>query len=256
MAPRPTLRDRILTPRVAQAMMSPVGIVLAGAGAAVGLATGLPVVLAAGIGVAAWAARVAIAIPKGAPTPRITPDHLTEPWRGFVGAALDAKARFDRAVASIRPGPLQDRLREVGQRLRDGVESCWRIAGRGDDIDRALATLDTSSVRRELDDLRRAPTTPTTTKTIESLRAQVASADRMERVSVDARDRLRLLDARLDEMVARAVELSVSSDADADVTGLGTDVDGLVGELESLRQAIEETNRPGAAPGAVTAPNP
>ena len=39
----------------------------------------------------------------------------------------------------------------------------------------------------------------------------------MKAVSTDARDRLRLLDARLDELVARAVELSVSGSASADL---------------------------------------
>ena len=75
---------------------------------------------------------------------------------------------------------------------------------------------------------------------MEALDAQLESADRLARVASDARDRLRLLDARLDELVARAIELSVSEDDDA-VGTLGTDVDGLVTEMESLRQALEET---------------
>jgi len=236
--------------------MSPLGIVLAGIGAAAGVATGLSIPLAAGIGAAAWAARVAVAVPRSVPAARITPERLNDPWRTFVVEALDAQNRFDRAVASLRPGPLQVRLREVGARLHDGVESCWRIAGRGDDIDRALISLDTTATQHELRELRHAPSTPTTQRTIESLEAQVASAQRLGAVSTDARDRLRLLDARLDEMVARAVELSVSSDSDADVTGLGSDVDGLVGELESLRQAIEETNHAGGSPGAATSIGP
>ena len=61
-----------------------------------------------------------------------------------------------------------------------------------------------------------------------------------------SRDRLRLLDARFDELVARTVEVSVGS-GDTDV--LGNDVDGLVTELESLRIAMEETDR--AASGQV-----
>jgi hypothetical protein len=251
MPPRPRFRDRFFTPKVARAMMSPLGIVLAGAGAAVGLATGLPVVAAAGMGVAAWAARVGLALPKGPPPVRVAPAQLSMPWQGFVKEALDSKARFDRAVVGTPPGPLHDRLAEIGGRLQDGVETCWRIARRGHDIDGALRSLDTSSAQRELAELRRAPATTTSARTIESLEAQVASAQRLAAVSGDARDRLRLLDARLDEMVARAVELSVSSDTDPDVTGLGTDVDSLVDELDALRRAVEETNHTGGA-GAVT----
>ena len=47
--------------------------------------------------------------------------------------------------------------------------------------------------------------------------------------------------------VARAVELSVSADSVGDLAPLGADVDSLVGELESLRQGLEETG--GAARG-------
>ncbi len=68
----------------------------------------------------------------------------------------------------------------------------------------------------------------------------------MTAVVDDARDRLRLLDARLDEAVARAVELSVDSGDPEGVLGLSSDVDSVVTDMEALRQALEET---GAAPG-------
>jgi hypothetical protein len=60
-----SLRDRFFTPPVARAMTSPLGIVLAGAGAAVGVATGMGVVGAIGLGALAWGGRVAAAIPRG-----------------------------------------------------------------------------------------------------------------------------------------------------------------------------------------------
>ena len=47
---------------------------------------------------------------------------------------------------------------------------------------------------------------------MESLRAQLATAERLERVIGDADSRLRLLNARLDEAVARTIELSVQAD--------------------------------------------
>jgi hypothetical protein len=131
------------------------------------------------------------------------------------------------------------------------VDECWRIASRGDDIDGAISTIDAASARAELAQLEgsRRPELPgvdNVDRTIESLRAQLATADRLARVSGDARSRLTLLDARLDELVARAVELSVGA-GDGDVGGLGDDVDGLVTDMEALRQAVEETNRPGPA---------
>ena len=51
---------------------------------------------------------------------------------------------------------------------------------------------------------------------VESLEAQRAAADRLDRV-IDAQTELRLLDARLDEAVARTLELSAQPAPDADV---------------------------------------
>ncbi len=66
----------------------------------------------------------------------------------------------------------------------------------------------------------------------------------MDAIVRDARDRLRLLDARLDEAAARAVELSVDAN-DEGMLGLSSDVDNVVSDMEALRQALEET---GTAP--------
>ena len=51
---RPSFRDRFLTPPVARAIMSPLGIVLFGAAAAGAILIGAPIVAAAGIGAVAW----------------------------------------------------------------------------------------------------------------------------------------------------------------------------------------------------------
>ncbi|HEX9260713.1 MAG TPA: hypothetical protein VF855_14325 [Acidimicrobiales bacterium] len=242
-------RDRFFTPKVARAITSPSGIVVAGVGAAIGIVAGLPIIAAAAIGVAGWVGRVALAVPRAKKGPRIEPFALNDPWRGFVRGALEARARFDRSVAGMRPGPMRDKLGGVADRVQQGVEECWRIASRGDDIDQALASLETNQARNDLAQLlARRQLEPNasanTQQTIEALQAQLASADRLAQVSADARDRLRLLDARLDELVARAVELSIGA-TDADVGLLDADVDGLVTEMEALRQAVEEANRPG-----------
>jgi hypothetical protein len=86
---------------------------------------------------------------------------------------------------------------------------------------------------------------PSTTldNTAHALEAQLASGERLARVATDARDRLQVLDARLDEAVARAVELSLQAGDVQDLSGLGNDVDSLLGDLESLRQGLEEAGR-------------
>jgi hypothetical protein len=50
-----------------------------------------------------------------------------------------------------------------------------------------------------------------------------------------------VINAQLDEAVARAVELSVGGHDVGDLRPLTDDVDNLVNELEALRQGLEET---------------
>ena len=240
---RPRFRDRLMTPKVARAIMSPLGFVVAGAATAATILAGAPLALAAIAGVAAWSGRVLAAVPRGPVTERIEPSALAQPWRGYVEQAVDAKRRYDRVVGDLDAGPLRARLADIGERLDDGVRESWRIARRGHEITGALGRLDTVGAQTELAELRRAtgphPATPSTERTMAALEAQVASAQRLQAVAADAQDRLRLLDARFDELVARAVEVSVGT-TDSDV--LTNAVDELVVELEALREAVEETN--------------
>jgi type IV secretory pathway TrbD component len=242
---RRSFRDRFLTPPVARAITSPSGILLAGAGASAAILVGLPIAAIVGVGAAAWAARVAVAIPKDASDAQhIDPFALQDPWRSFVRSAQQCRRKFDEAVRGAQHGPLRDRLTEIAGRLDDAVEECWRVARQGQALADARSQLDTRDAQRELASLDQ--TSPTQTKTAEALQAQIASAQRLETTVNDARDRLRLLDARMDEAVARAIELSVEG-GDADLRGLGSDVDGLVGDMEALRQGLEEADR--ASPG-------
>ncbi len=246
---RRSFRDRFLTPPVARAMMSPTGIVMFGFGTAGAILVGAPLAVAAGVGAIAWGGRVLAAVPRDPTSDRVEPFSLSDPWRSYVVGAQDAKIRFDRVVRDMERGPLRDRLAGLADRLEDGIDESWRIAKRGDDIAGALTRLDTVRTRTELAQIRvdlgdSAPSSAMA-KTIQSLEAQLASADRLQTIADGARDRLRLLDARFDELVARAVEVSVGS-GDSDV--LGNDVDGLVTELEALRMALEDTARAEAMP--------
>ena len=241
---RPSFRDRFLTPPVARAIMSPLGIVLFGAAAAGAILIGAPIAIAAGIGAVAWGGQVLAAVPRDPRRgDRIEPFTLGDPWKSYVVGAQQSKERFDRMVHDMAAGPLKERLADLASRLDDGVAESWRIARRGNDISGALARLDTVSAQAELAELRAATGNAmpqrSTAKTIEALEAQVASADRLQRTADDAHSRLRLLDARFDELVARGVEVSIGS-GDTDV--FGDEVDGLVSDLESLRTALEEAN--------------
>jgi hypothetical protein len=119
-------------------------------------------------------------------------------------------------------------------------------------VARAVRELDVAGIRRELADeeaaARRSPERDELAAACESLRAQLASASRLSSVAQDTADKLTRINAELDEAVARAVELSVSpalaaGEIGAGVSPLGTDVENIVGELESLRLALDEAGR-------------
>ncbi len=207
---------------------------------------GLPIAAVAALGALAWVGRVALAVPRQRAGDRINPNRVSDPWRRFVIDAQQAKARFDRTVRQCQTGPIKDRLAMIGRRIADGVNECWRIARQGDVLQGALKALDRSEIDAGLSDVaaelegasdsRKA----SLTRTRDALLAQRQSYERLESVWHDTRNRLEVLNAQLDEAVARAVELSVhTGDIDA-LKPLTDDVESLVDELESLRLGLEE----------------
>jgi hypothetical protein len=249
---RLSFRDRFFSPPVARAITSPTGILALGVGAALGVMTGGGALAAVALGLVAYAGRVGIAIPRTPQDERIDPFTLSEPWRHYVQDALQAHTRFRDAVHGARAGPTQDRLRQIDERVDTGVREVWRIARRGHDLVDARRRLDPDAIRRDI-----AATEAnagqswaagsTLEKTMQSLKAQLATVERLERVIGDADSRLRLLNARLDEAAARTIELAVQASDVAELGGLGDDVDAMVDEMEALRQAIEETGGGGTA---------
>jgi hypothetical protein len=241
-----SLRDRFFTPPVARAVTSPLGILALGAGASIGILAGAGVAGAVVLGLLGWAGRVVAAIPRAPADARIDPFTLSEPWRRYVSDALQARARFAEAVASAREGPTQERLREIQGRVDTGLQDVWRIARRGHALVDARRRVDPDAIRRDIAATEANAGQPwasesTTQRTLESLQAQLATVERLERVIGDADSRLRLLNARLDEAAARTIELSVQAHDVTELGGLGHDVDQMVDEMEALRQAIEET---------------
>ncbi len=239
-----SLRDRFFTPPVARAVTSPSGILLLGAGVSLGILVGGGVIGAVVLGALAWGGRVAVAIPRPNAREQIDPFALADPWRRYVADALGAKARFHTAVNSARTGPLQDRLREIEDRVDTGVREVWAIARRGHELVDALHRVDPASIRAEValcTDKALASGSGTDQRTLESLRAQLAIGERLEAVIDDTDSQLRLLNARLDEAAVRTIELSVQAEDVADLGGLRHDVDQVVEEMEALRQAIDET---------------
>jgi hypothetical protein len=235
-----SFRDRFFTPRTAKAILS--WRILVGVGVAVALAfTPIGVPAAIGIGVLAYVGSVVAAMPKGAKAPRIDPFTLSEPWRQMVQGAQGAGRRLHETVKGTPAGPLRDRLDGIVGRIDGAVAECWEIARRGDDIDEAITRLDQTALRSKLDTLRaQAETAPSDdlAAAIVSAEGQVASVERLKELSAQTAGRLRLTQTRLDEIVARAAEVSIGA---GDTDAYANDVDDLVIEIEAMRLAVEDT---------------
>jgi hypothetical protein len=243
------LPEHLKTRRTAEAVMAPAAIVAAGAGAAVAIVVGAPLVAVAAIGAAAYGAVVALRLPRRPkPFKAIDPKTLSQPWGRYVHEALSARRRFDDVVRSATPGPIRDRLAEIGARIDAAVLECWRVARHGNALNKGLKSLNLREVQWRLDQARNPPAGVSDSgdsrgRTVEALEAQLASGQRLEKVAQDAQARLEVLDARMDEAVARAVELSLSAGDASELSGLGADVDQLVDDMEALRQGLEEVGR-------------
>ncbi|MGI8809623.1 MAG: hypothetical protein ACR2KK_17625 [Acidimicrobiales bacterium] len=241
------LPERARTPAMARAITSPGTILLAGAGASAAILAGAPLAAAAVVGGLVWAGRIALAVPRKTRRAEANPTMVKEPWRSLVRQAQRAEARFDQVLSTTAPGPLKDRLAEVDARVAVGVDECWRIAQRGNELSAAVADLNVDDLHAQLEraeaQASRYPERADLAGTAAAIRQQLASAERLAGVARDAEDRLRRLAAQLNEAVARAVELSLQGPDLGTLQPLGTDVDSLVGELETLRVALEETTR-------------
>lgn len=252
---------------LARAAVAPVGIGAGVAGLLVGVLVGS---LAGGValGLVLWLAVTLLTVLRrsattptgavgGAASRGIDPFALGEPWRFFARDALQAQARFREVAARAPAGPTRDRLHEIGQRLDEGVLQVWATAQRGNTLRQARQRLDVPGLERRLEDARRAAAEsaaedPLSTddlagRTVTSLQGQLDSAARLDQVTAQAEKRLTLLQAQLDESVARASELSVSAGDTSALQGVGSDIEHLVEEMEALRLALEETG--GLAPG-------
>jgi hypothetical protein len=240
------LPEHLKSRRTAEAITAPSAIVAGGVGASVAILAGVPLVLCAVAGAMAYGALVALRLPRRKrPLAGIDPKTLSDPWRRYVHEALSARRRFGEVVQTARTGPIRDRLAEIGARIDAAVQECWRVARQGDALDAGVKSLDLNEVAKHLDRIRGSrPEAPSAAesfdRTVQALEAQLASGERLANVATDARQRLEVLDARLDEAVARAVELSLSAGDVSELSGLGDDVEGLVGDMEALRQGLEE----------------
>ena len=261
-----SFRDRFFSPPVARALTSPSGILATGAGAAVGIVATAPLSLPLAVvgavagGAVGLAARLRAAMPGKGEGPRIDPFSVGEPWRAEILDAVRARARFAQALSGFRSGPLRTSLEGIGARLDEALDECWRVTQQGQRLTDARGDIDLRAVDREL--ARATEHDPVSARgeqvreqTIRSLEAQQAAAARMDELIARTQAELRLINARLDESVTQAIELSVSG-ATSSAAPLDRSVDQIVTDLEALRLAMDslEATDPGPGPSEASTP--
>ncbi len=242
------LKDRLLTRPVAEAIMSPGGILLAGVGIAGGIIIGLNPVGAVAIGAAAWAARVGAAVPRGPVRERIDRRTVSGTWQRFVDEAIEAQQRFRASVDRTRPGPIRDRLAGLGSRIDEFVRHSYEVAQRGQALSEARAAIDTDAIVRQMHTISgaAAPAPGSSgAQAMAALQAQLGTASRLDETIRSTHDRLLVLDARLDELVTRSIELSVTGvdggTFDGSLNHVEQELIDVVDEMEAVRQAVTET---------------
>jgi hypothetical protein len=171
--------------------------------------------------------------------PAIDPFRVGEPWRRLVQGAVRAQSRYRQTLASTQPGPMHDRLAEIGTHLDDAVSECWRIAQRGYELRHALDAMDIARSREQLAAIPADAKDPDLVQRAAALSSRVSAYDRIAATTAQTEQELRLLVARLEETSARGAELSLTAGAPG-VDALGQEVSGVVDELESLRLAFDE----------------
>jgi hypothetical protein len=230
--------SRRLEPTVFLAMISPITVgLVVGAGAVARLLTGSWIV-AVLVGSLTWVARVALATRiakrvRGLER-RIDPFALREPWRFFVRDALNARQRFAEALAEAERGPLRERLLEIEANLDQAVSVTWEVSQRGQQLTDARRRIDTSDLDRKLS------STTDGDPRHAAAAAQKASHDRLRVREDETRERLEVLDARLDETIVRAGELATRTGGAIELDQLAGQLTGMVDELDSLRIALDE----------------
>jgi hypothetical protein len=230
--------SRRLEPTVFLAMISPITVgLVVGAGAVARLTTGswFAAVL---FGVVIWIARVLLSSKIAARVQglerRIDPFALREPWRFFVRDALNARQRFAEALDGADAGPLRERLLEIEAQLDHAVTVTWDVARRGQQLTDARRRIDVAALERTLS------STSADDPRYSAASAQKASHDRLRAREEQTRERLEIIDARLDETIVRAGELATRTGGSLELDELAGRITGMVDELDTLRIALDE----------------
>jgi hypothetical protein len=191
-------------------------------------------------GIAIWTGRVSLSLMVARRVrglePRIDPFALREPWRFFVRDALSARQRFADAVADADDGPLRERLLEIEDQMAHALTTTWDVAKRGQQLTDARRRIDLAAIERTIEG------SPAGDPRHTAALAQRESHARLAARENEAKDRLEILDAQLDETIVRASELATRTGGTIEIEALAEQVSGMVDALDGLRIALDEVD--------------
>jgi hypothetical protein len=169
--------------------------------------------------------------------------------------ALDAQTRFDHAVEDWPPGPIRDHLSDLRPRLYSSVGEIGTLARRGSALagtvdgvamagQPSLQDLGDQLKRTEIERVQAAASSPeraaALARTEDALAAQIRAVKRSEDAAGRLLDRLRVVVARLDEVVTSLLLLGVDGPFDPAADALARSLDDLHDEITSLGAGLAD----------------
>jgi len=176
---------------------------------------------------------------SAASAPIVAPT-LNDPWQWFVSQALAWQREIVTAVANTPPGPMQDRLQVLAEHVDTGMTECWQLAQGGQRLTEARARINTPAITQQLSRLQAPETNPSLTQAAQAYQAQLDTGTRIDGEISSTYNGLLLLNARLGEVAARVIELSVRPHALKEVAAVESVVESVVSQLVGIRQALTE----------------
>jgi len=186
-----------------------------------------------------WRNRLAALLPRRSRW-KLRSRALGPTWRRFVDDAVAAEDRYHAAVRRLEKGPLRDRLAVVGRDVAAAVDQTWQVAAAGQDLTDAREAIDVGDILAELE--------RSAGPAAEARRRQLEIAKRIDQRLVSTESRLGELDARLDEVVTRTLELGATQQTDA-LALIGSTVTDVLTELTNLSAGLAELPALPPAPG-------
>lgn len=181
---------------------------------------------------------------KKDPLSDVDPSTVGERWRAEVISAVAAARRYGSIVERTAPGPVRDRLSQMGDEVTAAVRAVHRVAVETDHREATLGELGPDEITRRLKDARRdlgraeddGRDTSLLRATVESLDRQLGAVHTVWDAVERAREELHVLRLRLDEIVtlAGAVASQLRDPADGRLDAVAQELDGLRSALDDL----------------------